>query len=120
METSVIIWQIANSLFQYDPGTQHFDTSSKQRAPAYTDRILYKYRQTQGLMSRHHSNHMGVGLNSLHSNNSNNAQSQQHGQQPQQPYIECLLYDSVPSITTSDHKPVWALFKVSIRAGSDS
>lgn len=28
--------------FQYDPGSQQFDTSSKQRAPAYTDRILYK------------------------------------------------------------------------------
>ncbi|KAG4066227.1 hypothetical protein HA402_000451 [Bradysia odoriphaga] len=26
--------------YKYDPGTQQFDTSSKQRAPAYTDRIL--------------------------------------------------------------------------------
>jgi inositol polyphosphate 5-phosphatase INPP5E len=28
--------------YKYDPGTQNYDTSSKQRAPAYTDRILYK------------------------------------------------------------------------------
>lgn len=66
-------------------------------------------------MSRHHNNHVAIGLNPLNSN-----QQQPQQQQLNQPYIECLLYDSVPSITTSDHKPVLALFKVSIRAGSDS
>ncbi|XP_067646782.1 inositol polyphosphate 5-phosphatase E isoform X2 [Eurosta solidaginis] len=87
--------------YKYDPGTQHFDTSSKQRAPAYTDRILYKYRQSQGLSIRR---------NSTMPSNTTLAQ----------PYVQCLLYDSVPSITTSDHKPVWALFKTKIRAGTDS
>ena len=28
--------------FKYDPGTNTFDTSHKQRVPSYTDRILYK------------------------------------------------------------------------------
>ncbi|XP_068236175.1 inositol polyphosphate 5-phosphatase E isoform X2 [Palaemon carinicauda] len=28
--------------FKYDPGTDHYDTSSKQRVPSYTDRILFK------------------------------------------------------------------------------
>lgn len=28
--------------YKYDPGTQMFDTSQKQRTPSYTDRILYK------------------------------------------------------------------------------
>uniref|UniRef100_A0A1I8Q307 phosphoinositide 5-phosphatase n=1 Tax=Stomoxys calcitrans TaxID=35570 RepID=A0A1I8Q307_STOCA len=87
--------------YKYDPGTQHFDTSSKQRAPAYTDRILYKFRQTQGLMMRRQSNIPGMSS-------------------PSQPHVQCLLYDSVPSIITSDHKPVWALFKTLIRAGTDS
>ncbi|XP_050335104.1 inositol polyphosphate 5-phosphatase E [Bactrocera neohumeralis] len=87
--------------YKYDPGTQHFDTSSKQRAPAYTDRILYKYRQSQGLGIRRGST-IASGVNAP------------------QPYVQCLLYDSVPSITTSDHKPVWALFKTQIRAGTDS
>ncbi|XP_053954781.1 inositol polyphosphate 5-phosphatase E [Anastrepha ludens] len=87
--------------YKYDPGTQHFDTSSKQRAPAYTDRILYKYRQSQGLGIRRGSM-IPPGATST------------------QPYVQCLLYDSVPSITTSDHKPVWALFKTLIRAGTDS
>lgn len=88
-------------LFQYDPGSQNFDTSSKQRAPAYTDRILYKYRQVQGLVIRRQSTVPGVST-------------------PTQPYVQCLLYDSVPSITTSDHKPVWALFRTLIRAGTDA
>ncbi|XP_052759564.1 inositol polyphosphate 5-phosphatase E isoform X2 [Galleria mellonella] len=34
--------------YKYDPGSQQFDTSSKQRAPAYTDRILYKARSMTG------------------------------------------------------------------------
>ncbi|KAH8270329.1 hypothetical protein KR018_008050 [Drosophila ironensis] len=87
--------------YKYDPGSQNFDTSSKQRAPAYTDRILYKYRQTQGLVIRRQTIVPGVST-------------------PTQPYVQCLLYDSVPSITTSDHKPVWALFRTLIRAGSDA
>ncbi|KAH8397537.1 hypothetical protein KR222_009058 [Zaprionus bogoriensis] len=87
--------------YKYDPGSQNFDTSSKQRAPAYTDRILYKYRQMQGLVIRRQSTVPGVST-------------------PTQPYVQCLLYDSVPSITTSDHKPVWALFRTLIRAGSDA
>ncbi|KAM8708856.1 hypothetical protein ACLKA7_015772 [Drosophila subpalustris] len=87
--------------YKYDPGSQNFDTSSKQRAPAYTDRILYKYRQMQGLVIRRQSAVPGVST-------------------PTQPYVQCLLYDSVPSITTSDHKPVWALFRTLIRAGSDA
>ncbi|XP_036347389.1 inositol polyphosphate 5-phosphatase E-like [Rhagoletis pomonella] len=87
--------------YKYDPGTQHFDTSSKQRAPAYTDRILYKYRQSQGLGMRRSSTFTP-------------------GAPSYQPHVQCLLYDSVPSITTSDHKPVWALFRTQIRAGTDS
>ncbi|XP_055843626.1 inositol polyphosphate 5-phosphatase E [Episyrphus balteatus] len=87
--------------YKYDPGTQQFDTSSKQRAPAYTDRILYKFRQTQGLQMRRASNFAAA------------------AGQPAA-LVECLSYDSVPSITSSDHKPVWALFRTSIRAGTDS
>ncbi|XP_037907938.1 inositol polyphosphate 5-phosphatase E [Hermetia illucens] len=87
--------------YKYDPGTQQFDTSSKQRAPAYTDRILYKYRQPMSAIRR------GSAIaGTLFS------------QCP--PPIVCLAYDSVPSITSSDHKPVWALFRNAIRPGVDS
>ncbi|XP_008554493.1 inositol polyphosphate 5-phosphatase E isoform X1 [Microplitis demolitor] len=86
--------------YKYDPGTQTFDSSSKQRAPAYTDRILYKGKgHTRGYIRR-------VSQDNTHSNKDGN--------------IECLVYDSVPSICTSDHKPVWGVFKTTVRPGIDT
>ncbi|CAO1340761.1 unnamed protein product [Diamesa serratosioi] len=89
--------------YKYDVGTQHFDTSSKQRAPAYTDRILYKYklppigfRRTSALIN-----------------------SDSRSSTPPSP-ITCIAYDSVQSIISSDHKPVWALFRNALRPGIDS
>lgn len=40
--------------FKYDPGTTEFDTSSKQRVPSYTDRILYKSRRASGHNEKKH------------------------------------------------------------------
>ncbi|XP_053981753.1 inositol polyphosphate 5-phosphatase E isoform X2 [Hylaeus anthracinus] len=86
--------------YKYDPGTQNFDSSSKQRTPAYTDRILFKGKgHTRGYIRRV-------------SHESTN--SYKDG------VIECLVYDSVPSICTSDHKPVWGVFKTTIRPGIDT
>ncbi|KZC11581.1 PREDICTED: 72 kDa inositol polyphosphate 5-phosphatase isoform X1 [Dufourea novaeangliae] len=86
--------------YKYDPGTQNFDSSSKQRTPAYTDRILFKGKgNTRGYIRRV-------------SHESTN--SYKDG------VIECLVYDSVPSICTSDHKPVWGVFKTTIRPGIDT
>ncbi|XP_071564426.1 inositol polyphosphate 5-phosphatase E isoform X3 [Temnothorax nylanderi] len=86
--------------YKYDPGTQNFDSSSKQRTPAYTDRILFKGKgHTRGYIRR------------VSYENSN---SQKDG------VIECLVYDSVPSICTSDHKPVWGVFKATLRPGIDT
>ncbi|XP_075231116.1 inositol-3-phosphate synthase [Lycorma delicatula] len=72
--------------YKYDPGTQTFDSSHKQRTPSYTDRILFKCRRNNG---------------------DNGA-------------LECLAYTSVPSVCTSDHKPVWGLYKCSVRPGIDT
>lgn len=86
--------------YKYDPGTQNFDSSSKQRTPAYTDRILFKGKgHTRGYIRRV-------------SHESSN--SHKDG------VIECLVYDSVPSICTSDHKPVWGVFKTTLRPGIDT
>lgn len=71
--------------YKYDPGTQTFDSSHKQRTPSYTDRILYKCKR----------------------NGENGT-------------LECLEYTSVPSVCTSDHKPVWGLYKCSVRPGIDT
>ncbi|GLV34574.1 Inositol polyphosphate 5-phosphatase E [Carabus blaptoides fortunei] len=77
--------------YKYDPGTQQFDTSAKQRTPAYTDRILYKWKSTRRTST-----------------------------QLELAPIECVVYDSVPSITTSDHKPVWGVFLAQVRPGIDT
>ncbi|KAJ3644472.1 hypothetical protein Zmor_022199 [Zophobas morio] len=77
--------------YKYDPGTQNFDSSSKQRTPAYTDRILYKQRAGRRFSG-----------------------------QAETPPLQCLVYDSVSSITTSDHKPVWGVFKAHVRPGLDT
>ncbi|KAK2711371.1 inositol polyphosphate 5-phosphatase E-like [Artemia franciscana] len=64
--------------YKYVPGTNDFE-STKERTPAYTDRILYKVKP--GTEAR------------------------------------CLQYDSVSKITSSDHKPVWGLFSVTVKPG---
>ncbi|XP_041978430.1 inositol polyphosphate 5-phosphatase E isoform X2 [Aricia agestis] len=88
--------------YKYDPGSQQFDTSSKQRAPAYTDRILYKAR---GMTS---NNSAFSGLRRL------SAAPMTVGA-----VLRCLAYNSVQSVVTSDHKPVWALFSAPLRPGTD-
>lgn len=94
--------------YKYDPGTQRFDTSSKQRAPAYTDRILYKFKPMP-VMTVHRRTSSIAGGNK-------NSTSHHHPPTP----VKCLAYDSVQSIITSDHKPVWALFRNIIRPGVDT
>ncbi|KAF9824584.1 hypothetical protein SFRURICE_004041 [Spodoptera frugiperda] len=74
--------------YKYDPGSQQFDTSSKQRAPAYTDRILYKARSMTTNSSSAFS-----GLRRISS-------------VPVTSGVKCLAYNSVQSVCTSDHKPV--------------
>ena len=88
--------------YKYDVGTQLFDTSSKQRAPAYTDRILYKYKLPP------------LGLRRPSAMTSSSRPTSPHSP------IKCIAYDSVQSIVSSDHKPVWALFKNALRPGVDS
>lgn len=88
--------------YKYDVGSQLFDTSSKQRAPAYTDRILYKYK-----------------LPAVGFRRASNVNVDSHSSSMNSP-IKCIAYDSVQSIVSSDHKPVWALFKNTLRPGIDS
>ncbi|XP_060245693.1 phosphatidylinositol polyphosphate 5-phosphatase type IV isoform X2 [Meriones unguiculatus] len=67
--------------YKFDIGKDTYDSTSKQRTPSYTDRVLYK--------SRHKGD------------------------------ICPMKYSSCPGIKTSDHRPVYGLFRVKVRPGRD-
>ena len=45
--------------YKYDPGTDNFDTSSKQRIPSYTDRIVYKHNKHTTVTPLHYDSVQG-------------------------------------------------------------
>lgn len=68
--------------YKFDIGKDSYDSTSKQRTPSYTDRIMYR--------SRHRDD------------------------------ICPVKYSSCPVIKTSDHRPVYGLFRVKVRPGRDN
>ncbi|XP_007945225.1 phosphatidylinositol polyphosphate 5-phosphatase type IV [Orycteropus afer afer] len=68
--------------YKFDIGKDTYDSTSKQRTPSYTDRVMYR--------SRHQDD------------------------------IYPVRYSSCPSIRTSDHRPVYGLFRVRVRPGRDN
>ncbi|XP_026907531.1 phosphatidylinositol polyphosphate 5-phosphatase type IV isoform X1 [Acinonyx jubatus] len=68
--------------YKFDIGKDSYDTTSKQRTPSYTDRVVYR--------SRHKGD------------------------------ICPVKYSSCPGIKTSDHRPVYGLFRVKVRPGRDN
>ncbi|KAM9082183.1 phosphatidylinositol polyphosphate 5-phosphatase type IV isoform 1-T1 [Megaptera novaeangliae] len=68
--------------YKFDIGKDSYDTTSKQRTPSYTDRVMYR--------SRHRDD------------------------------ICPVKYSSCPGIRTSDHRPVYGLFRVRVRPGRDN
>ncbi|EXJ79081.1 hypothetical protein A1O3_08582 [Capronia epimyces CBS 606.96] len=73
--------------YKYDIGTDDFDSSDKQRIPAWTDRIVWKI------------NHKSTAVQA----------GEILGTQMRQ-----LKYDSVMALRFSDHKPVYAAFEMGI------
>ncbi|KIX00270.1 uncharacterized protein Z518_10409 [Rhinocladiella mackenziei CBS 650.93] len=74
--------------YKYDIGKDEFDSSDKQRIPAWTDRILWKVNHQSNIVDG----------------------SEVFGTQMRQ-----LEYDSVMSMRFSDHRPVYAIFEMGIR-----
>ena len=68
--------------YKFDRGTDHYDTSEKERKPAWTDRILWTKPEA--------------------ANNVNDVT------------IECEEYGCVMNMRMSDHKPVFARFKITL------
>ncbi|XP_021269493.1 72 kDa inositol polyphosphate 5-phosphatase isoform X1 [Numida meleagris] len=68
--------------YKFDIGKDSYDTTSKQRTPSYTDRVVFRSRYRDD--------------------------------------IQAVKYSSCPVIKTSDHRPVFALFRVKVRPGRDN
>ncbi|KAJ7308441.1 hypothetical protein JRQ81_008990 [Phrynocephalus forsythii] len=68
--------------YKFDVGQDTYDSTSKQRTPSYTDRVIYR--------SRHKED------------------------------IRAVKYSSCLAIKTSDHRPVYGLFRVKVRPGRDN
>ncbi|XP_013169554.1 PREDICTED: 72 kDa inositol polyphosphate 5-phosphatase isoform X2 [Papilio xuthus] len=107
--------------YKYDPGSQQFDTSSKQRAPAYTDRILYKARtHTPHSASNTSSAFSGLRrISTAAASVGGGGGGGGGGGAVSGAGLRCLAYNSAQSVCTSDHKPVWALFSAPLRPGTD-
>ena len=88
--------------YKYDPGTDNFDTSSKQRIPSYTDRIVFKHNSNSTVNTLHYDSVQGkLKIRSKGGISINNM-------------------IMLSGVLTSDHKPVWGMFEVKIKPGKDS
>jgi hypothetical protein len=108
--------------FKFEPGPH--SRYSPARTPAWTDRVLWRTRQGNG------SGGGGGGGGSADGGAAGAGAFE--AAEPQPPVAEArggsssggasvlvrqLYYGSVPSVTTSDHKPVVAVFEVAIGSG---
>ncbi|CDH48521.1 domain-containing protein [Lichtheimia corymbifera JMRC:FSU:9682] len=74
--------------YKYDAGTNMYDSSAKRRAPAWTDRILWRKDRIQ---------------------------PSTRNDVTQQPTIKLIRYDSCMDMLLSDHKPVYAHMEIKVR-----
>ncbi|KAJ8683640.1 hypothetical protein QAD02_019432 [Eretmocerus hayati] len=79
--------------YKYARGGQVLDSSSKHRVPSYTDRILYRSKNTN-----------------LKTKERDDVTYSQNG------VIQSLKYDSAREICSSDHKPVYGIYAVTVRS----
>eukprot|EP01135_Chromosphaera_perkinsii_P011356 Nk52_evm1s2391 gene=Nk52_evmTU1s2391 len=88
--------------YKYDVGTQRYDTSEKQRCPAWCDRILFR---SGGAVGADAHQLRGSG--------------QVPGGEHQKPFLRQLWYCSHPDYVLSDHKPISAGFQVVVEEYDD-
>lgn len=68
--------------YKFDVGRDTYDTTSKQRTPSYTDRVIFRCRNKGD--------------------------------------IHAVKYSSCLGLKTSDHRPVYGLYRVKVRPGRDN
>lgn len=93
--------------YKFDKNSDTYDSGPKMRIPAWTDRILFKYREEQ---QPGDSGNLSGGAAA-----SSDAAPAADGQDD--PPMRVLRYASIDSIKTSDHRPVVAVFDCKLRGG---
>lgn len=97
--------------YKFDKNSNTYDSSKKQRIPSWTDRIVYR-------SNVHPSPHQPTNQHLPRSRNRRLTSCPhllctliQHSQSDAK--MKLIAYDSVDTIRTSDHRPVYAVFEVS-------
>ncbi len=85
--------------FKFDMHSNIYDTSKKQRIPAFTDRILYSTRSLVQSFSAHRLFEFGFGV-------------KKRGYS-EECIIKCIAYSDKSTVLCSDHKPVYGFFEIS-------
>ena len=83
--------------FKYDKGSDRFDTSGKNRPPAWTDRVMFRMVKQQGLGDRNN--------NDNDSNSSNNKNKNQNQIDKKSDDGNTSPSSTSPSTTTSSSSP---------------
>ena len=86
--------------FKFNKGRDNYDTSPKRRAPAWTDRILYKPCPPPPPSPL-----------------PTTAEEEKKEEKEEEEAVVCERYESVPECRHSDHRPVIGVFKVKLVQG---
>ncbi|TGZ55264.1 hypothetical protein CRM22_010443 [Opisthorchis felineus] len=109
--------------FKFDKGTDQYDSSSKQRIPAWTDRILYMAHRD--FATEHYAtllrdlNSLNIPRRSAVRGSPSNVEQHFPSNSREsigelQPEIKLLEYTSLPEYKSSDHRPVVGSFEFAV------
>lgn len=99
--------------YKFDKGTDRYDTSEKQRVPAWTDRILWavtKEWETEG-----NKGDLGKSATGESEGRADGEEEKRRLDKQRKQGVVLQSYESVPDLKFSDHRPVRATFLVRVR-----
>ncbi|SPO26090.1 related to INP52 - phosphatidylinositol phosphate phosphatase [Ustilago trichophora] len=105
--------------YKFDKGTDRYDTSEKQRVPAWTDRVLWsvtrEWEDTAGSGESATSEVKGSGKGDGKREEDGDEEGEKQGQKRRRQGVVLQAYESIPDLKFSDHRPVRATFLVRVR-----